>query len=261
MKTAIPPGLHLICAPIRCPKSLNANTGLSSMNQSSISSPPMPSPLIWALAWACLTVLSARAADPKPNDPSAPFGFKLPAGFKLPSTPAPTNGPECKPLLDAFRALHSAPRFHTFWTKTTVNGAATHGDEIATEETYYFRADHYDLSPKSNNVWGSLPITLAHRKTMSHEGGDFYGCHVERQESIDGQLTDVYSFHTYQFRQGGLPFDSEHADGHMWIVRGSGLPLRFELVTPPEPEDQPNTTRHIEMHVTYTNVQPPTGVK
>lgn len=141
----------------------------------------------------------------------------------------------CKPITDAAAKMARTP-YHEVGT---VDGKPF--EKIYTTTT---------MSMRIAGKWMTVPMTPQEILDAMRETGSYSNCRVLRTEVVDGQRATVYAAHR---SSPGTSHPSE--DEQIWIT-ANGLTLKTV-------SDSQGAGRkaHAESHMTYDNVQAPTGAR
>ncbi len=167
-----------------------------------------------------------------------PFFLMILAAFAgcILAQPVRADEASCKPVTNAAERLARTP-YHEV--------SATDGkpfEKIYTTTTLSIRI--------SNGEWMTMPMTPQELLESLHKAGSYSNCKALRTEIVDGQRATVYIAH--RTSPGTSAFSQ--AD-QIWIA-ASGLTLKAIS----EVQVQGRKI-HAETHVTYANVQAPTGAQ
>ncbi|HEY1676411.1 MAG TPA: hypothetical protein VGG04_01775 [Candidatus Sulfotelmatobacter sp.] len=155
---------------------------------------------------------------------------------------APAFGADsCQPVFDALTKVVSTPS-HSYSTQTA---SSLDGPVTTHEETIYTREKTYR---RVNDKWAESPLTkgeILEREQGNRRHGNAT-CLLLRTEAVNGEMADVYSM------RNESAVGKE--DAWMWILRGTGLPLREELDV-----DTGGTAgkSHLSTRYEYGNVKSP----
>ena len=151
----------------------------------------------------------------------------------LATVSAHADDASCKPVADSVARMARTP-YHEV---STVDGKPF--EKIYTTTT---------LSMRMAGKWTTVPMTPKEILDAVRETGSFSGCKMLRTEMVDGQLATVYAAHRVS---PGTSYPSE--DSQVWIS-ASGLTLKSVS------DSQAGGRKvHAESHMTFDNVQAPTG--
>jgi len=141
----------------------------------------------------------------------------------------------CKPVTDAAAKMARTP-YHEV---ATVDGKPF--EKIYTTTT---------MSMRIAGKWRTFPMTSQEILDAMRESGSYSNCRVLRTEVVDGQRATVYAA---QRISPGTSYPS--VDSQIWIA-ANGLTLKTVS------DSQAGGHKvHAESHVTYGNVQAPTGAR
>lgn len=153
----------------------------------------------------------------------------------LASLSAHADDASCKPVTDAAAKMARTP-YHEV---ATVDGKPF--EKIYTTTT---------LSMRVAGKWVTIPMTPQEVLDALRETGSYSNCRVLRTEFVNGQRATVYAAHR---SSPGTSYPSE--DDQIWIG-ANGLTLKTV-----SDSLAGGHKAHAESHVTYDNVQAPTGVR
>lgn len=144
----------------------------------------------------------------------------------------------CQPVFDALTKAATTPS-HSYTTNIAVNGSKAESETIVANGQKYIRV---------RGKWMRIPVTsqdmLEQEKEEEEHGKST--CQLLRSESVNGEAATLYSFHR--------EYEEVTEDEHIWISKGTGLPLRAEA-------DVDSRGNHVKEHAStrleYSNVKPP----
>ena len=187
-----------------------------------------------------LMVAGAMAMAGMPGTVIAPRAVHAGAGTVVADAPAQSaQDSGCKALFDALDRLDTTPN-HFFMTQISGSptGKPENSEEILAGGVRYIKV--YDRWKKSS----MSRQKMEEQEKKSRQNAKEYSCSVLRNESVQGEISTVYSTHSKN--------EFSTADAEIWISKSKGLILREE-----EDLEVGGGTSHFSIRYEYGNVHAP----
>jgi hypothetical protein len=158
--------------------------------------------------------------------------------FWMISAGIPLFGQSCTPVNDALNKVMMAPVHIYSSTKS--------GDKVVTTETIY---SDDGIFTNSGGKWQKSAMRreqVAQQESEARKKGT-NSCEFVKEESVDGETASIYSTR--------MSAGEQKTEGHIWISKSRGVPLRNEvdLLSGPKGEIK----RHYSVRYDYKNIAPP----
>jgi len=133
------------------------------------------------------------------------------------STSAQATDGNCRPVFDAMNKMATTPT-HVFMTETAAfqSGKTTHSEAIYSGGAIY-------TNVHGKWIRGSMTSQQMREPEEQNRKDGSAACRFVRNEVVNGQAAAEYSTHSET--------EDAKSNGHVWISRRTGLPLREELDT------------------------------
>jgi hypothetical protein len=159
-------------------------------------------------------------------------------------------GGACDPVIAAMRAMKEARAYHMVGTVTAADGSKRDAETIVLDKLAYIRPGN------GTGEWREVPLKGWGQGGLTATLDKFppTDCRAERDESLDGLATRVYSF-TQPVGNPPRPavglysaIGVANSTSRLWVETGSGRPVRIET--------EFGTARK-SMRIDYDNVRAP----
>jgi hypothetical protein len=151
------------------------------------------------------------------------------AGVALPHG-AHAADPACAPIIEAMRAMEESHAYHTVSRITRPDGSTTEAEAIVLGQAAYVKL------PGKNGEWHEMPLSAAARQNFTRMLERFppTACQAQREETLNGVATRVYSF---EEGIGNPPRPSvglhdavgqAQSVNRVWVDKATGRPRKVE---------------------------------